>query len=96
VDLRIRRPYIDLSKFYHDYDRIPSLFADEVPRMPEKREEREVVVAKRPPPMPLSARDLGEEEQRKKVKRDETVYQQVNVLPPSPVKQSREGKGVIE
>lgn len=71
MDLRIRRPYIDLSKFYHDYDRIPSLFADEVPRMPEKREEREVVVVvKRPPPMPLSARDLGEEEQRKKLKRD--------------------------
>lgn len=37
VDVRIRRPYADLSKFYHEYDRVQSVFYDEVPRIPEEK-----------------------------------------------------------
>lgn len=35
IDLRTRRPYNDLSRFYYDYDRISNIFADEIPRQPE-------------------------------------------------------------
>jgi len=35
VDIRIRRPYNGLQKFYQEFDRVQSVFADEVPRQPE-------------------------------------------------------------
>jgi|JI9StandDraft_2_1071091.scaffolds.fasta_scaffold294523_1 hypothetical protein len=41
VDIRIRRPYSDLHKFYQEFDRIQSVFADEVPRQPEERKREE-------------------------------------------------------
>lgn len=67
VDLRIRRPYSDLQKFYQEFDRIQSVFVDEVPRLAEerKREEPPKEIAKRPAQVPIE-----DFEQKKKLKRE--------------------------
>lgn len=100
IDLRIRKPYYDLTKFYHDYDRIPSVFADEMPRMPEERKKEDNRdLLKRPPQAPYSSKDLLEDmEQRKRMKReDSTVSANYQPLPMIHQQSSnRDSKAVVE
>jgi hypothetical protein len=62
IDIKIRRPYADLHRFYQDFDRVQSVYADEIPRQPEeKKKEESKEILKRPAVAPLTSKDIGED-----------------------------------